>query len=1030
MSLKFMTWTLHAPNTNIFTKYKDLAPGEPWYSKNWITVDEDAPKSWDYRKRGFLENVEINHEKIYSIGMHDFGTAEDGTIYSMEFGTHDFAKKVLNADETDIERPVKKSLRYFMHTYPDIKWTIQLLCTSNSVGKRVEPILDNKNGAQDTMIRQLKKITKLYLDYGFPIRGVEIDFEKTTSRNGNEAGNNGVPDHIKFKELLVRVKNEVCIPLNQELRVNMFAMTGDFNPAYYGWHDYRTLASGRDKNGNQAIDEFQLMTYDFSWGGSAPGPSTPLWWLENVLKHVKEALPPEKTFIGNAGYGRRWPLSEQRMGVTLDYKQLMQMQNGMYIHNRGKEDPDGRFPFNDQDFLTFAGFNDDQSDYQVTYPHVYDLFKIEYATLGAFNGKKNVNRPKDYVTSYSTEQQPIFNGIQAILTEVDNGQGSIAPSVSVNVEKAQFKESFYEGIPYTDFNFRPVARAKWAYNPEAKICQKEKGPTGEDGHIDYNFSLPSSGSYRVIALVGFPFYGNDNFNVNINGSNFRVGGNMPDWYPFVTNPSWHFYDCGSYNFDTSGNKIVVGPTGGALIGGFIICDSYNNVSSGGKVIFPTNLQKMKKRGTKKPDGTSEIIDGQFPKEMILTGEMLRRPPRPAIIWEDYFGPHLLGEGFTEETNLTDFAYYAKATDSFYVAGSGPMHIKKNDMDLCIDSYRRVGFSQGSWTVKAATDTDYAYVYTDQTAKAPYSGQFVLNRKFDCNVSCEADVRNDSSGGRIGLRLLAQNVGEVGDSYIFLLDWDAKRIKLVHERTGVGTVLIDTAMSTTLATMVNSRMTLRAQIINNKLVCYVNDNAYIEDYVLPYPKISGAYGVYVYNAKVRTYRLTVATLDRYEPMEKVSVHVDGKSYHYGEVERNVPYDEFGYLVYTGYPGNLTEAVRAIPSDSSDPGSSSTVEGRKGTIFETEVTPHNWSLDYKNLQLAQVTSWLGKKEVTVEMNDPGVWFRTFYVGDSEGYSVAYNSDKIGFIRTSQLVLDFDCKGIALWTLGQEDPQLFSYIDKPSG
>ncbi|PHA62852.1 glycosyl hydrolase family 18 protein [Bacillus wiedmannii] len=1028
MSLKFMTWTLHAPSTSIFTKYKDLAPGEPWHSKNWITINEDAPKSWDYRKRGFLENIEINHEKIYSIGMHDFGVAEDGTIYSMDLGATSYDLKVLNSDETDIEQPVKKSLRYLMHTYPNIKWTIQTLCTSNSTGKRVEPVLDNKNGAQDVMIRQLKKITQLYLSYGFPIKGVEIDFEKTTSRNGNEPGNDGVPDYEKFKKLLVRVKNEVCIPLNQELRVNLFAMTGDFNPAYYGWHDYRTLASGIDKNGNQAIDEFQLMTYDFSWGGSAPGPSTPLWWLENVLKHVKDALPPEKTFIGNAGYGRRWPLSEQRMGVTLDYKQLMLMQNGTYVHNAGKEDPDGRFPFNDQDFLPFAGFNDEESDYQVTYPHVYDFFKSAYATVGEYNGKKNIQRPKDYAVSYSTQQQPVFNEVQTILTEIGNGINTDEPSEIVNVEKAQFTESFEEGIPFTNFSFRPVARGKWAYNPEAQVCQKEVGETGQDGHIDYNFNLPSAGKFRVIALVGFPFYGNDNFSVNINGTNHHIGGDMQDWYPYITNPSWHFYDCGSYDFNTSGNKVIVGPTDGALIGGFIICKSYNGQSSGGKLIFPTSLQKMKKRGKKKADGTSEIIDGQFPKKMILTSELLRRPPRPAIIWEDYFGPHLTTD-FTEETNLTDFSYYADATEYFYVAGSGSMHIQSGGKDLCIDRYRRVGFSQGVWNVKKATDDDYAHVYTDQTLKPPYSGQLVLNRKFDSNISCEADVRNVSAGGRLGLRLLAQNVGEVGDSYIFLLDWGEKQIKLIHEKAGIGTTLINKPMSVSLQNMVNDRLTLKAQIINNVLVCYVNDNAYIDDYTLPYQKISGAYGVYVYNAAVKIYRLTIASLDRYEPLEKVSVHLDNEVYHYGEVERTVPYDEFGYLVYTGYPGNLTEAVRAIPSDPNS-GGANEVQGREGTIFETEVVPHDWSLDYKNLQLATVNSWLGKKSVVLEMNDPGIWFRTFYVGDSEGYSVAYNSDKIGFIKTSQLVLDYDCKGIALWTLGQEDPQLFSYIDKPSG
>ena len=288
-------------------------------------------------------------------------------------GTYAFDSYVLNDTKTEIDLPVEKSLRYLMHTYSQIKWSLQFLCTSNSVGNRVEAILDNVNGAQDVFIEDCYNVVRLYLEAGFTnIKGVEIDFEKTNSRPS---------DHFKFKDLLARVKNEVCIPLGMELRVNIFAMTDDLTPSYYAWHDYATLASAEDINGNQAIDEFQLMSYDFSWGGSAPGPSTPLWWLENVLEHVQNleqrgVWNANKVFIGNAGYGRRWPLGENRYGVTLDYKQLMLVQNGTYIHNPGKSADDGIFYFNHQDFIPISGFNDESSDYQKTFMGVYDRFSL------------------------------------------------------------------------------------------------------------------------------------------------------------------------------------------------------------------------------------------------------------------------------------------------------------------------------------------------------------------------------------------------------------------------------------------------------------------------------------------------------------------------------------------------------------------------------------------------------------------------------------------------------------------------------
>jgi len=72
-------------------------------------------------------------------------------------------------------------------------------------------------------------------------------------------------DGEKYRDLLARIKQEVCVPLGLELRVNLYSMTGANNPNYYAWHSYPLMLEA-------GCDEFQLMTYDFSWAGSAPGP--------------------------------------------------------------------------------------------------------------------------------------------------------------------------------------------------------------------------------------------------------------------------------------------------------------------------------------------------------------------------------------------------------------------------------------------------------------------------------------------------------------------------------------------------------------------------------------------------------------------------------------------------------------------------------------------------------------------------------------------------------------------------------------
>ncbi|WP_188623070.1 hypothetical protein [Caldalkalibacillus thermarum] len=63
--------------------------------------------------------------------------------------------------------------------------------------------------------------------------------------------------------------------------------------------------------------------------------------------------------------------------------------------------------------------------------------------------------------------------------------------------------------------------------------------------------------------------------------------------------------------------------------------------------------------------------------------------------------------------------------------------------------------------------------------------------------------------------------------------------------------------------------------------------------------------------------------------------------------------------------------------------------------------------------------------IRMVDAGVWLRNFYVGDGSEFSIAWNSDLEGFIKTLGFIREYGCKGVAMWTLGQEDPRVFTYL-----
>lgn len=270
--MKLLTWTLYRPNDYNFTQFADLVEGEPWYSPNYQIKNENAMVNWSSSSRSFMQMLEKHYRKFYAIGTHEMEVNTDGTILDMsKSGSTGYRtdKKfwVLNDDLSDLRvgNYLQKSLRYSMHRYPNIKWGLQFLATMNSTGDRVSPLLDNANGELDTFILHCRKICEQYIKYFPMIKTVEIDFEKTSTRNEV----NGVHESVLQRDTFVRIKNEVCIPLGLELRVNLVPLTAPFTPQYYSYQDYGTLAEGIDMNGNMAIDEYQLMTYEFSWSGSA-----------------------------------------------------------------------------------------------------------------------------------------------------------------------------------------------------------------------------------------------------------------------------------------------------------------------------------------------------------------------------------------------------------------------------------------------------------------------------------------------------------------------------------------------------------------------------------------------------------------------------------------------------------------------------------------------------------------------------------------------------------------------------------------
>lgn len=69
----------------------------------------------------------------------------------------------------------------------------------------------------------------------------------------------------------------------------------------------------------KAVDSVKIMTYDFSWATSAPGPIAPNDWAERVMTFAKSVIPARKLDMGVAAYGYDWSTSPARSLTWTDW---------------------------------------------------------------------------------------------------------------------------------------------------------------------------------------------------------------------------------------------------------------------------------------------------------------------------------------------------------------------------------------------------------------------------------------------------------------------------------------------------------------------------------------------------------------------------------------------------------------------------------------------------------------------------------------------------------------------------------------
>ncbi|MCL6451640.1 MAG: N-acetylmuramoyl-L-alanine amidase [Acetobacteraceae bacterium] len=175
------------------------------------------------------------------------------------------------------------------------------------------------------LVRNIETMVK-----GEGLDGVNIDFEGLK------------PWHRASLTALVKEISARLKPLGKMVTVSVVAKwsedesTNDYAAAY----DYDALAA--------ASDGIQVMTYDQHGEWSGPGAVAGLPWVKQVLAYALNHCPPNKLWLGLAGYGYDWSSAgttsltadeavklAQARGATIVWDDVQQEAHFTYVDSRG-----------------------------------------------------------------------------------------------------------------------------------------------------------------------------------------------------------------------------------------------------------------------------------------------------------------------------------------------------------------------------------------------------------------------------------------------------------------------------------------------------------------------------------------------------------------------------------------------------------------------------------------------------------------------------------------------------------------------
>lgn len=240
-------------------------------------------------------------------------------------------------------------LQYYREKWPHIRWWG---CFRNMDDPQNGPrtIFDALRDSPSARAHLADEVQAKMFETHPWLYGVDIDMES------------GGDLRFAESEEIFRVVTDRAHALGKKASGALPGLTATGSVGGENWVRYKQLG--------EILDHVSIMSYDFAWNGSAPGPISPTFWLEDVYNWASTQIKPSKLSMGLPLYGRFWQIYDYPSALG----DLYRGQSGTYYScyqyftgNRGWSDQ--------HDPIGWVVYRDPGSQSAWGYLNVYDWFE-------------------------------------------------------------------------------------------------------------------------------------------------------------------------------------------------------------------------------------------------------------------------------------------------------------------------------------------------------------------------------------------------------------------------------------------------------------------------------------------------------------------------------------------------------------------------------------------------------------------------------------------------------------------------------